>query len=80
MTSQEGGLFDLRELLAGIDCQTLAVEVGVAHAVRVVIAAVGVAETGEAIFGVGSATIVGLADVVLVVLASVGSEGKGVSV
>lgn len=70
----------LRELLAGIDGLALAVEVGVAHAVRVVVAAVGVTVTGEALGGV-SATAVGvLADVVVIVLASVGSESERVGV
>ena len=68
------------ELLAGVDLKALAVKVGVAHAVRVVVATVGVAASGEAVLRVGAAARVGLADVVLVVLAGVGGEGVGVRV
>lgn len=73
-------LRDDGELLAGVDLKALAVKVGVPHAVRVVVAAVGVAATGEAVLRVGAAASVGLADVVLVVLASVGGEGVGIRV
>ena len=71
---------NIRELLAGIDGLALAVEVGVAHAVRVVVATVGVAKTGEAVLGVGTAAGIPLADVVLVVLARVRREGERVCV
>jgi hypothetical protein len=75
-----GGRRDSRELLGGVDLLASTVEVGVAHAVRVVVAAVGVAVTGVAVVGVGAAAVGGGADVELVVLASVGSEGIRVSV
>jgi hypothetical protein len=52
----------------------------VTHAVRVVVAAVGVATTGEAVFRVGATASVVLADVVLVVLARVRREGEGMGV
>lgn len=70
----------VREYLAGVDSQALAVEVGVAHAVRVVVTAVGVTLAGEAVLGVGSAAVVSLADVVAVLGAGVRGEGKGVRV
>jgi hypothetical protein len=74
---------DIRERSRGIDLLALAIEVNVAHAVRVVVAAVGVAETGVALLGVGTTAALTdtiLADVVLVVLAGVGGQGKGVLV
>ena len=70
----------LRELLAGIDGLALSVEVGDTHAVRVVVATVGIAFSGEAVIRVGTATVVGLADVVVVVRARVGSKSERVRV
>lgn len=70
----------LRELLGGVELLVLAVEVGVAHAERVVVAAVGVAVAGEAVLRVGTTATVGLADVVVVVLARVRRESKSVGV
>ena len=73
-------LGDDGKLLAGVDLEALAVEVVVAHAVGVVVAAVGVAVTGEAVLRVGTAASIRLANVILVVLASVGGEGVGIRV
>ena len=70
----------LRELPAGVDGLALAVEVGVAHAVGVVVAAVGIALASEAIIRVSTTAVGASADVVVVVRAGVGSEGKGVGV
>ena len=70
-----------REGLAGVDGLALAVEVGVAEAVRVVVAAVGVAVAGEPVVRVGATALVLNADVVFVaVVAGVGGEGEGVRV
>lgn len=71
---------DSRELLAGVDRHALAVEIGVAQAVRVVVAAVGVAIAREAVVRVCAAAARRLADVVLVVLARVRREGKSMGV
>ena len=70
----------LREFLAGVEGLALSVEVGVAHTVGVVVAAIGVTVTGEAVVGVSAAAATGLADVVGVVLARVRSEGERVGV
>lgn len=70
----------LRELLVGVDSLAEAVEVRVAHPVRVVVAPVSVAEAGEPVVGVGPTAVVRLADVILVVLAGVGSQGEGARV
>jgi hypothetical protein len=75
-----GGGENIRELLGGVNRLALAVEVGVAHAVGVVVAAVGVTLAGEAVVRVGTATVVGLADVVRVLRARVRSKGKSVRV
>jgi hypothetical protein len=69
-----------RELLGGVDLLAGAVEVGVAHAVRVVVAAVGVAVTSVAVVRVGAAAVGVGADVEVVVLAGVGREGVRVRV
>lgn len=69
-----------RELLVGVDRLAEAVEVRVAHPVRVVVAAVGVAEAREPIVRVGSAAVVRLADVVLVVLAGMRRQGESARV
>lgn len=76
---------DSRELLGGVDGEASTVEVLVAHAVRVVVAAVGIAVTGVAVLRVGAtaASIDAiLADVVGVVagLAAVGGQGEGIGV
>lgn len=70
----------LREDGAGVNSLAGTVEVLIADAEGVVVAAVGVAETSEAVLGVGATAVGGLADVVLVVLAGVGGEGEGVRV
>lgn len=70
----------LRELLGGVDNLAGAVEVGVAHAVWVIVATVGIAESGEAVLRVGTSAVIRLADVVLVVLTWVRSQGEGVRV
>lgn len=70
----------LRELLGGVDDLAGTVEVSVAHAVWVVVAAVGIAAASKAVVGVGSSTVVPLTDVVLVVLTWVRSKGEGVRV
>lgn len=70
----------LRELLGGVDDLAGAVEVGVAHAVWVVVTAVGVAVTSEAVLGVGTAAVWSSADVEIVVLTSVGGQSEGVRV
>lgn len=73
--------YNSRELLACIDGEaTLAVEIGVAHAVGVVVASVGVALSGEAVLRVGTTAVVGLTDVVLVLSARVRGEREGVGV
>ena len=77
--SKTGGN-DLRELLAGVDNLADTIEVGVTHAVGVIIATVGVAETVEAFLGVGTTAGVVLADVVVIVLARVGGKSEGVGV
>lgn len=46
---------NIRKLLAGVDRHALAVKVGVAHAVRVVIASVSIALSGETVLGVCAA-------------------------
>ena len=71
---------NVRELAGRVDSLALAVEVGVAHAVGVVVTAVGVALAGEAVVGVGSAAVLVFADVVRVLLACVRREGEGVGV
>lgn len=70
----------IRELAVRVDGLALAVEVGVAHAVGIVVTAVGIAETSKTVIGVGTSAGVTLADVVVVVGARMRSEGKGVSV
>ena len=61
----------LRELLAGVNGLPLSVEIGDTHAVWVVVATVGVALASEAVVGVGTTAVVGLADMVVVVRARV---------
>lgn len=76
-------LGDNGEGLAGVESLALAVEVGVAHAVGVVVAAVGVAAAGVAVLGVGAAALVVVTAHVVVVeadLAGVGGQGEGVGV
>ena len=68
------------KLLAGIDGEALAVEVLVAHSVRVVVTAVSVAVAREPVLRVGAAAARRFAHVVLVVLARVRRKGKGVRV
>lgn len=70
----------LRKFLAGVEGLALAVEFRVAHAVRVVIAAVSIAVTGEAVVRVSAAAVLPLADVIGVVLARVGGKGERVGV
>lgn len=69
---------NVRELLARIDGLPLSVKVGVAHPVRVIVTAIGVAQSSKAILGVRAATGVSVADVILVILARVRSEREGV--
>ena len=76
----EGRKGYLREGLSGVDGLALAVEVGVAQPVRVVVAAVCIATTVETVLGVGTTAGVVLADVVVVILAGVRSEGVRVGV
>ncbi len=71
---------DSRELAAGVEGLALAIEIWVAHAVGVVVAAVGVAVASEAVVRVCATAARGLADVVLVVLARVGGEREGMRV
>lgn len=69
-----------RELLGRVDRLALAVEVGGAHAVGVVVATVGITLSGEAVVRVGTAAGRVLADVVGVVDARVRSESERVGV
>ncbi len=71
---------DSRKLLVCVERLAQAVEVGVTHAVGVVVAAVGVTIASEAVVGVCSTTASRLADVVLVVLARVRRKGKCICV
>lgn len=73
-------MVDLRELLSGVDSLARSVEVLVAHTVRVVVTTVGVTAAAIAILGVCTATRGSLADVVVVVLARVGSQGESLLV
>jgi len=70
-------LRDHGDLLARVDGEALAVEAGVALAVAVEVASVGVAVAGVAVVRVGAAAVVALADVVGGVRAGVGSVGGG---
>lgn len=74
------GVVCSRKLLARVYRHAFAVEVGVTHSVWVVVAPVGVAKTGKSILRVGTTASVGLANVVVVVLARVRSESKRVRV
>ena len=73
-------LLGLREGRASVNGLARAVKVLDTNTEGVVVAAVGVAESSEAVLGVGTTTVGGLADVVLVVLAGVGGESEGVGV
>lgn len=68
-------LGDDGELGAGVDGLALTVEGGVAHAVRVEVATIGIAGTAIAVGGVGTAAGVTLAHVLVDGGAGVGSEG-----
>lgn len=79
MRVYDGGSL-LRELLGGIDLLALAVEVGLAQAVGVVVAAIGITIASKAILGVGATTVGGCADVVGVVLARMWCKSEGMRV
>lgn len=68
------------KLFAGVDRKALAVEVLVAHSVRVVVTAVSVTVAREPVVRVGAAAARRFANVVLVVLARVRCESKCVCV
>lgn len=68
------------ELLASVDGKALAIEIGVTHTVRVIIAAVSIAATCEAVFRVGTATGGGFANVILVIFARVRRKGESVRI
>lgn len=68
------------ELLAGVNCLALAIEIRVAVSVWVVVATVGIAVAGESVLGICTAAAVGLAYVVGVVRARVGGQCEGVRV
>lgn len=68
------------ELLARVDGEALAVKIGIAHAIGIIVAAVSVAATCEAVFRVGTTAVGRFANVVLVILASVRRKGKGVRI
>lgn len=70
----------LRELLAGVNCLSLAIEVLVSHPVGVVVTTVGVAFASKTILRVGTAAAVFLADVVCVLGARVRRQCERVRV
>lgn len=75
-----GRIINLRELGLGVEDLAGTVKVMVAHTVGVVVTAVGIALSGETVFGVGTTAVVGLADVVLVGAARVRGQSERVSV